>query len=112
MRNVEVDDERELESTELQVGKCLCLVYGQQLFNAFHFDDEALFDNEVHAIRLGQFHSLVDDRQMHLVLNMQAGVGELIEHAGANGAFQHPGTKGSMHIQRASNHRTACFVGP
>jgi hypothetical protein len=110
MGDVEVDQKPELESSELQVRDHLRLVHRQQFLHAFHFDDEALLDDEIDPIRVRKLHAFIHDRQAHLVLNMQTTRGQLVEQAGTNGAFKHPRAERAVNLQGTADNSMARFV--
>src|SRR5215217_6772759 len=72
---------------------------GQQPLDTLDFDDEALLHDEINAIRSREFHTLVDNREVHLPLYVQAGGGEFVMQAGTDSAFEHPGAEGGMYAE-------------
>ena len=76
----------------------------KQFFNTLHLDDQAFFHNEIDPIRRGELDTVVNDRQMHLVVDMQASRSELVKQARADGALEHSSAQCGMHAKRAVVH--------
>jgi hypothetical protein len=90
---VEVDQQADLATTQLQIRKQLGSVEWEQFFNCLDLDDDAVFDEKIHAITRIELYSLVNNRKPHLVPEMQAVDSELIVKARLVGAFKHSRTQ-------------------
>ena len=58
MRHVEVDQQTELVTAELQIREKLRVVNGKQFLHTFDLDDDAVFDDEVDTVRDRKLDSL------------------------------------------------------
>jgi hypothetical protein len=100
MGNVEIDQETDLATTQLQIRKQLGSVERQQFFNCLDLDNDAVFDKKVDAISGLEVDSLINDRQPDLVFEMHAVDSELIVKTRLIGAFEQSCTQRGVHLHR------------
>ena len=102
MRNVEVNEQSKLISTQFQVRENLREVQRQQFFDGLQLDDDAVFDDEVYSVGRVQLNALIDDWQSHLMPECQSIFRELIAQTGIVRAFQAAGAERSVHGHRSA----------
>ena len=85
-------------------------MHRQHPFDAFQFDDQAFFDDEIDAERSRQLHSFVDDRQVHFVFEVETGLLQLVKQAGIVRTLEQPGAERIVHFQRRTDHRVTRFI--
>lgn len=94
---VEVDQEAELVTRELQVGEHLCVVNFGEFINGFQFEDDATFYENIQPISCID----LDTSKMHgqglLTLNGQSTMSQFMDKTGFIGAFQQSRTEFPMH---------------
>jgi hypothetical protein len=72
--DLEVDQQAEREFRELEVRQQLGAVHGQDLFDSFDFDDDAVLDNEIDPIGRRKFYPVVFDGELSLATKLQASI--------------------------------------
>jgi len=85
-------------------------MHRQHPFDAFQFDDQAFFDDEIDAERGSEFDALVNDGQVNLVLEVQSGLFELVVQTGIASALEHTGAERGMNLDGSSYHQRADCV--
>ena len=83
----------------------------QHAFDALDLDDEACLDDVVDAVSGRELDTLIDDRKVNLVLEMQAGLDELVVQARVARALEHTRSERGMHLDCGPDHESARFVG-
>jgi hypothetical protein len=73
MRNIEVQQKANPNSAQLQIRKELSLVNRQYLLDGFDFDENALFNSEIHTISGINLETVVHNRERELRLERKAG---------------------------------------
>ena len=68
---MEVDQQAYVFSAELPVGEQLGLVHRVDGFDAFHFDDHQLLDQEIDPVAEFEFLALIDNGQRQLPIHSQ-----------------------------------------
>jgi hypothetical protein len=111
VRDVEVQEESELQTGEFQVGKYLSPMDWQNSFHTFDFNDKAVFDDEVHAVGRRQANAVIHNGQVHLVLKMQTGLSQLVIQATIARAFENARAESSVHSHCSAVHDVTGFVG-
>jgi hypothetical protein len=79
--HVEVEQEAERMPTQSKIREELCAMNRQHNLNAFQFDDQASFDNEVDSVGALQSDAAIDNWQADLVFKTQASVGQFVVEA-------------------------------
>ena len=110
VRNVEVQQQAEFVTGQPEVRQQLGSVDGKQLFNTFEFNDEAVFNDEVDTIGGGELHAFVNDRQMNLVLKMQASLRQFIEQTSVVRALEEAGPECGMNSHRSTDDDVTGFI--
>src|SRR5262249_32527875 len=110
VRHVEVHEKSELEPRQLQIGKNLRNVNGQEFLDTFDFNYQAFFDDEIDAIRRRKSHALVFNWQMNLVLDVQASRPHILQQAGTNRALQNAGSERGVDSKRAIDDGVRRFI--
>src|SRR5579872_1673750 len=84
---------------------------GQDSFDAFDFDDKTAFDDEVDAIGSRQTNPVIDDRKLHLMLELQAGLGHFVEEASVARALEESGAQRRMNLHGGTDHDVTRLIG-
>lgn len=104
---VEVQEQPERMTTEFQVREQLRTVDRKHSLDALDFEDEALFDDKVHAICGFQLDTLVDNREPDLLLDVEAGLDHRVMQACVAGAFEDTGAERAVNIHRTTDDSVA-----
>jgi hypothetical protein len=93
MENVEVDQQTDWEPAQAHIGQQLCMVDGMNGFDRFHFDNDSIFNHQVHPVSEFQFLSFVNYRQPDLSEHFQASSSEFVRQAGLVALSRRPGPR-------------------
>jgi hypothetical protein len=102
MDHVEVDEQPDFTSTELQVGEELCLVNRKDGFNGFQFDDHLLLDPQVDPVPGIEPAAAIDQRQWMLQFDPKPFQRQFLVQAESIGAFEQPRAKRRVNLDRTT----------
>ena len=104
VRNIEVDKQSELITTEFQVSQNLSEMERQKFLHSFKLQDHAVFDHEVDAICGIELNALINDRKSHLMPESNAILCQLIAKTRVVRAFKASSAERCMYLQCGSEH--------
>jgi len=78
MGNLEVEQQTKWKSCQFQIREQLGSVHGQEPLDAFDFDDNEVFDDEVDCVGRRDGGAVVDNWHPHLAPKLQRGSREFI----------------------------------
>ena len=110
MRDIEVDKQPELVSTQLEIRQQLRGMNRQQLLYGFDLDDQAVFHDEIDAVSKANLNPSINNWQPHLVLELQPSLRELVIQARIVCALEQAGTECGMNVQGGGNNSVGGFV--
>jgi len=76
---------------------------GEELINAFVFDDDAVFDEHIHAVADIKLQPIIFNRLDDLAFDGQTAFSELIRKAGLVGGFKQAGAEGFVDFDSGVN---------
>jgi hypothetical protein len=109
--DVEIQEESQLVAAQPEIRKQLSAMDGQYSLDAFEFQNQTVFDDEIDAIRRRQLNAVVNQGKRDLVLNVQPGSRQFVQEAGVVRAFEDAGAESRVDPDRCANHDPAGFVG-
>jgi len=100
---VEIHEQAQGVATEPEVGHQLGFVDRRDLGNGLHFDDQAVFHDDIHLVTTIQFEFLVTHWKLFLPPVSDACLAKLEAEALFIGGFQQPGPQVSMNLDGQTN---------
>ncbi len=109
--HIEVDQEANLYSAQLQVGNQLCLVQRDYFLHRFEFNDHLVIHEDINPVSNIEFYFVIDYRQTNLTQCLETSLTNLISQTSLIGRFQQSGTKSTMNFNCGSNNLRSKRVG-
>lgn len=110
MHDVEVQQQPDANTAQLQIGKHLRRMNIGEAFHRFHFDEHLLLDAQVDAIRRIDCDAVVHDRQFDFGVDLKAGLFELVKQTSMVRFLEQPGAQGRVHLESATENSPGDLV--
>ena len=110
MGHVEIQEEPDADTTQLQIREHLRLVNVGQRFYGFDLDKHLAFHTQIHAVRGINLDSIVDDWQHYFGFDMQSILSQFVNQADLVGSLEQAGAEGAMHFEPGAENSPRDFV--